>query len=323
MLLAVSIFAGCTSQPPRASLEQLDAYRGYFLKDGAGEAASGAVQVTYLGTTTLLFDDGETQLMVDGFFSRPPLPKVVASEIETDTAAVDAALSRAKIDRLKALFVAHSHYDHALDIVYVARRTNATLYGSESTLNIGRGGGLSEPQMVLYEPGKEVAVGRFKVIVLPSKHSPSIPGVNDDLGEVIDAPLRQPAKATEYKEGGSFDLLIQYDEHSILVKPSANWIEGALDNTRAEVLFLGTGTLANQPDAFQNSYYDQTVARVRPRLVIPIHWDNFFLPLSDRLAPAADTPRGFEFLIGRLAADGIRFTVMQGYQRVILFEKEP
>ena len=33
--------------------------------------ARGDVRVTFLGVSTLLFDDGETRIMTDGFFSRP------------------------------------------------------------------------------------------------------------------------------------------------------------------------------------------------------------------------------------------------------------
>ena len=32
-----------------------------------------SVTATWLGVTTLLFDDGETQILIDGFFSRPSL----------------------------------------------------------------------------------------------------------------------------------------------------------------------------------------------------------------------------------------------------------
>ena len=32
-----------------------------------------SVTATWLGVTTLLFDDGETQILIDGFFSRPTL----------------------------------------------------------------------------------------------------------------------------------------------------------------------------------------------------------------------------------------------------------
>jgi L-ascorbate metabolism protein UlaG (beta-lactamase superfamily) len=306
--------------------KDLERYRPYFLKDADGTPKDGAVKVTFFGTTTLLFDDGETQLMTDGFFTRPSLITVARGKLETDTKIVDAVLKKAKIDRLQALFVAHSHYDHALDAAYVAKTTKAKLHGSASTLNIGRGGGLGDEQMVLFEPGKEQAVGKFKVTVLKGKHSPPIKGINDDLGQTIDKPLKQPATARDYKEGGSFDFLIKHGDRAILVIPSGNYVEGALDKVRADVLFLGTGGVGKQTREFQTNLYDNTVKKVQPRLVIPVHWDNFFTPLSDRLEPPGklidDAPAAFDFLIERLKADKIQFGILQGYNSVMLFGKD-
>jgi L-ascorbate metabolism protein UlaG (beta-lactamase superfamily) len=300
---------GSQTAPPKtpaaAPSGGIDQYRRYYLSQSGNQSKNGAIKVTYLGTTMLLFDDGETQLLIDGFITRPSVQQATTSMIQTDKAVVDAALSRAKVNRPKALFVAHSHFDHALDVAYIVQQTGAKLYGLVSTLNIGRGGGLTDDQMALYEPGKELTFGQFTVTILSSKHSPPMPGINDDLGIVIDQPLKQPAKFSAYTEGGSFDMLIRHGDHSMLVKLAANYVEGALDDVRADVLFLATGTLGNQNPAFQNAFYDQTVAKVGPKLVIPIHWDNFFLSLSEHLEAGNDTSAAFDFLIGRLAADGL------------------
>jgi L-ascorbate metabolism protein UlaG (beta-lactamase superfamily) len=307
--------------PEAGTASAIDRFRRAVLPTSDGPPGDGAVAVTFLGTTSLLFDDGETRLLIDGFVSRPSLEQVLGEAIATDRAAVDAASARLGVDRVEALFVAHSHWDHALDVAYVAEQTGAHLYGSESTLNIGRGGGLAEEQMSRFELGTPLPFGRFTVTVLPSKHSPPLPGVNDDLGKVIAAPLRQPAPVSAYVEGGSFDFLIAHGDHAILVKPSANYIDGALDGLRADVLFLATATLGSQDEAFQNAFYEQSVGAVQPELVIPVHWDNFFLPLSDHLdaLDPADLTASFDFLIDRLAADGREFGVMQGYQTMLLF----
>jgi L-ascorbate metabolism protein UlaG (beta-lactamase superfamily) len=319
-LLVATVGVAPGQQP--ASGTDIDRYRNHLLKEDAAEPKDGTVKVTFLGTTTLLFDDGETQLMIDGFFTRPPLVRVVRGNLETDTKLVDAVLKKVKADRVKALFVAHSHYDHAFDSPYVARKTGAKLYGSASTLNIGRGGDVPDEQMVLFEAGKDYAVGKFTVTVLKGKHSPPIKGINDDLGQVIDKPLKQPATARDYKEGGAFDFLIKHGDHAILINPGANYIEGERDKVRADVAFLSTGSLGVQSKDFQNAYYDQTVGKVRPRLVIPIHWDNFLYPLSDKLEAMGDTAAAFDFLIGRLKEDKIPFKILQGYQSVTLFGKD-
>ncbi|MCV3214073.1 hypothetical protein OGM63_11215 [Plectonema radiosum NIES-515] len=259
---------------------------------------------------------------------------------------VDQALSQyAKVDRLNALFVAHSHFDHALDVAYIAKKTVAQLYGSESTLNIGQGGGVPEDQMTLYDPGKEVKVGKFNVTVLRSQHSRSTP-INDDLGQVINTPLTQPTMLRNYVEGNSFDFLIKHGHHSILVKPSANFIWGALEQVPpVNVLFLAMGTAGSQTAGSQTAgsqpgecpeyrdllkhFYDQTVGKLKPQLelVIPIHWDHFFCPLKpDETLYALDNNDltvGFDFLVEHLTGDGINFGIMQkGFHSVMLSDNK-
>ncbi|MBX9694921.1 MAG: MBL fold metallo-hydrolase [Cyanobacteria bacterium] len=307
----------------KARSSRMDNYSRYYL-NSVEAPGNDKVKITFLGTTSLLIDDGETQLLIDGFISRLSLGKAALSKVRTDVSAVDAALSRTKVDRLKAILVSHSHYDHVFDVAYVAQKTGAKLLGSVSTLNVGRGGGLADQQMALFEPGKKVPFGKFSVTVIPSKHSPALKGINNDIGDVIEAPLKQPARVKAYREGGSFDFLIEHEKHSILVKPSANFIDGSLDNFRADVLFLSVGQLGRQNREFQNNYYDQTVGKVKPHLVIPVHWDNFFQPLSDHLEPLTlgdKVPKAFDFLIGRLSHDGIKFGILQGYASITLPDK--
>ena len=50
--------------------------------------------VTFVGVSTLLLDDGESALLVDGFFSRPGLARVALGRLSPDLPRIDAALAR-------------------------------------------------------------------------------------------------------------------------------------------------------------------------------------------------------------------------------------
>ncbi|KYC36319.1 hypothetical protein WA1_42110 [Scytonema hofmannii PCC 7110] len=333
---AIALSSNDICQP--TSENAINKYSDDFLPQSNDDPKNGSIKVTSFGTTMLLFDEGETQVMVDGYITRPPFLNYdpskpwIEQDVQTKNELVDQALSEyAKVDRLKALFVAHSHFDHALDVAYIAKKTGAQLYGSESTRNIGRGGGVPEDKMTLYDPGKEVEVGKFTVTVLRSQHSPPTPGVNDDLGQVIDAPLTQPTMLSNYVEGKSFDFLIKHrdhSEHSILVKPSANFMWCALDQVSpVNVLFLGMATAGSQCQEFRDAFYEQTVGNLKPQLVIPIHWDNFFCPLKpDETLYALDNndlTAGFDFLKNQLTNHGINFGIMQkGFHSVMLFNDQ-
>ena len=243
--------------------------------------AAGGLRVTFLGVATLLVSDGETAILTDGFFTRPPLWRTVAWRVAPDPGAIEAGLARAGIDRLAAVVVVHSHYDHAMDAPLVAERTGALLVGSESTAQIARGLGFDEARIRVPAPGESFPFGRFRVSLIPSRHFPHGMAMG-----TIDAPLVPPARATDYKEGGSFSVLIEHERGRLLVQGSAGFVPGALRDVRADVVALGIGGLGTRDDAYRDDYWRETVEAVGARRVIPIHYDDFTVPLEEPPVPA-------------------------------------
>jgi hypothetical protein len=67
-------------------------------------------------------------------------------------------------------------------------------------------------------------------------------------------------------------------------------------------------------------YYDNVIRCTRPSLVIPVHWDYFFVPLSNELAALPGANVTLRYIRDRLKNDNIRMGVIQGEQRVKLFD---
>jgi L-ascorbate metabolism protein UlaG (beta-lactamase superfamily) len=243
-----------------------------------------SIKVQFAGVSTLLFDDGETALMIDGFFSRPAALKTLAGTIEPDHAAIQRNLERLNVRKLAAVIPAHSHYDHAMDSPLVALQTGAVLIGSESTLNIGRGLGMKEDRMRKVAPNDVVALGKWKLTFITSGHAPT-PFNRSDKIETIDKPLVPPMRATAWREGQTWAILIEHlNGASMLVNGSAGFIENSLAGRRADVVFLGIGTAGKQPQTYRAQLWKEVVQRVGARQVIPIHWDDFWKPLDKPLA---------------------------------------
>lgn len=240
----------------------------------------GQVQCTFFGTTSLYFTDGITGIFIDAFLTRSALSKLFTSDISPDPELIRETLQRGGVENLDAIFVAHSHFDHAMDSPEVIKQLGGKMYGSESTLNIGRGEGLREDQMQAIKEGDEYVFGNFKVRMFEGEHSPG----NTFPGH-IDSPLCAPAKASAYLDGGCYSFHITHPSGTILVHPSANYVPGKFSGVTADVLYLGIGVLGMQSEDFQEKYWHETVEATRPRVIIPIHWDNFGEPLSKPLEP--------------------------------------
>lgn len=238
------------------------------------------MQITYLGTTMLLLDDGADQILFDCHITRPSLQKCFLGKFRTDRAVADRVIDDFAIDRLKAMFISHTHHDHVMDAPYFLTRCGGDIYGSASARNVALGGGIDEARIHCYEDSVAYAVGAYRIRVLPSVHSVAH-WYNNDLGQTIDEPLVQPAPKKAYKEGGSFDFLVEHSGKKYLIRPSYNYLEGELDGIRADVLFLGIAGLSKDAPERKAKFYAETLDKVQPSLVIPVHWDNFFTPLFD------------------------------------------
>ncbi|NYH55407.1 L-ascorbate metabolism protein UlaG (beta-lactamase superfamily) [Nocardiopsis arvandica] len=239
--------------------------------------------VTFLGVSTLLFDDGESALMTDGFLSRPGLLRVALGKLAPDPARVTGALGRlgfGPLDggrRLDAVVPVHTHFDHALDSAFVAARTGATLVGGESAANVGRGAGLAEDRIVVAGPGEPVSCGAFTLTMVESEHS-----APDRFPGSIGRPLVPPARATAYKCGEAWSLLVEHTSgRTALVQGSAGYTPRALGGRRADVAYLGVGQLGHRGEGHIRAYWRETVETVGARRVVLVHWDDFFRPLDE------------------------------------------
>lgn len=282
-------------------------YSAYFLDPAASDREG--LRVTHLGVSTLLFDDGETAILTDGFFSRPGLAEVLFGRVEPDLVRIERNLARAGIDELAAVIAVHSHYDHAMDSPAVAQRTGALLIGSESTANVGRGWELAEDRIRVADGETTYRFGDFTVTLVPSKHLPH----GMAMGE-IEQPLIPPARATAYKEGGSYSVFVEHGGRTLLVQGSAGFVEGRLQDRNADVVFLGIGGLGKQDDDYRRRYWNEVVRATGARRAIPIHWDDFTRPLDEPLVPMPYLTDDFDatmrFLIGRSRAEGVEVRLM-------------
>ena len=280
-------------------------------------AAGPEVAVRFLGVTSLIIDDGTTTLVVDGFVSRPPLWRTIVGRIAPDPDVVAWALDRVGLVRADAVFTVHSHYDHAMDAPLVAARTGALLVGSSSTANIARGLRLPERQIRVVVPGEPMRFGAFEVVLLESQHFPH----GMAMGEVAE-PLVPPARATAWREGGSYSILVRHELGTLLVQGSAGWKDGALAGRQADVALLGVAGLGTRDASYTDRYLQEVVDAVGAALVIPIHWDDFTRPLREplvampRLLDDVTTP--LDRITAHLTARGKRLAFLPAFERIRL-----
>ncbi len=277
----------------------------------AAESATGLV-VTFLGTTSALISDGETTLMTDGYFSRVAIGKTPESwVIRPDVPAIDAALKSLSPGPVAAVFVVHSHFDHAMDAPVVAERTGALLVGSASTANVGRGLGLPEKQLRVVSPGEQLQFGKFTVHFYRSKHYPlGEPLATAMLGNTIDTPLVPPVRFDAYKEGTTFSILFEHPTGNLLLHGSAGYLPGAV--------LLGTGGLGDLPRAEQEAYYREVVLATGAKQLFPVHWDVMSTPYSAPLVPDTDFQRSMSFLTEMNAAHGVQLAWLPKGEPVLL-----
>ncbi|WP_162846137.1 MBL fold metallo-hydrolase [Seongchinamella sediminis] len=291
----------------------------------------GALTVRFAGTSTLLFDDGDTAFLFDGWFSRPGPLEVLLQKIAPDLDNIHWGLQRMQIDTLAAVIPLHSHYDHAMDTPAVAERTGATVYGSGATANICRGWGLPEKRIALLSDRAMFQLGQFEITPIVSTHF-AYPDarMRESLLENADIPepLIPPASAFDYKLGKAYIFHVAHPQGSFLVVGSAGFVPGQLAGMDVDVLFLGTGGIGSQTADYREQFWAETAGQVRPERVIPVHWDSLTGPLDGPLTGevriarllAGSDEAALAFLRAKESANpDVEFATLPRFDPVVLF----
>ncbi len=249
-------------------------------------ATTQGVTATWLGVTTLLFDDGETQLLIDGFISRPTLAdSLLGRSVSNDAAKINFVMNEFRMRRIAAIVPVHSHFDHAMDVGAIANRSSASILGSESTANIARGAGVPEDQIIVAVEDQAYEFGAFTIKLRSAPHAPlgwrgSVP-----IDGTIDEPVFMPQPIDAFRMGGAWSIIIEHPEGTALVQGSSGFDKYALQDVGADVAFISVALIETLGRDFNELFWQHTVTASGAKRVYPVHFDDFTKPFADVQLP--------------------------------------
>ncbi|KAA8888049.1 MBL fold metallo-hydrolase [Nocardia colli] len=237
-------------------------------------------EVRLPGGKTVLIDPWLTRFHTGTYTAAGADPD---TPITVDTALIDRYVDSGEL-RADHILVTHGHYDHLTDVPYLAKKTGATVLGTETHLNLLAALGAPEEQLSITTGGEQLRFDGYTVRALRSLHSVSgaraevaFAGTRPGLGA---GKLPEPKVIRDLVEGGTLAYEVSGGGVSVLNFGGSNYIESELAGLHPDVLLLpaGGGKITD---------YVARLLRVtgHPRYVIPTHWDDFDYPLAE---PARD-----------------------------------
>jgi L-ascorbate metabolism protein UlaG (beta-lactamase superfamily) len=268
------------------------------------------VQVTFLGVGGAIVRWQGAAILTAPLFSNPTVGEMALSEIHADRQLIDALL-REDVSGVSAILVGHSHYDHLMDVPYVAlhRAMRADVLGNDAMVKLLHpiGAALAtEPRRNRLVSMQREAVYQpegvpIRVKAIPSEHSPQmgprlisrtarllswlipLPEVTLWRGEDESERDVLPTRVGEWPAGTPLAFVIE------LLDPSSGAVafrlyyqdsptrdpygypERAPDGYDLALLTMGGAT------EFR-SFPRDIVRHLDPKYVMGIHWEDFFDP---------------------------------------------
>jgi L-ascorbate metabolism protein UlaG (beta-lactamase superfamily) len=267
-------------------------------------AKNGQVILRWLGTAGWEIGDGSTIILIDPYLSRvngprppgagsagTPMPGDTRKLYGWDDAIVpDEAVINVHIQHANFILVTHTHYDHVLDVPYIAAKTHATVIGTESTENVLRAYSVPEEQLITVRGGEDYEFGSFSLKVIPSIHS-ALDHKHYFSSAKAPEGMKAPLTFEQISpEGGTLAYLIRFHGHQILAFGGMNYIEREMQGLKPDVALVGAA--GSRKEIYD--YCGRLMHALQfPQLVLPTHWDNFFVPYGGSQQPAIEAVQSF------------------------------
>ncbi len=234
------------------------------------------LKIKWLGTTNIIISDEQTTIVFDPFVSRPSLFQVASFQnLQPSKEVFNKWYKKEDLVNTKAIFISHTHYDHILDLPILQKKTGSKVYGSTSLLNAAKGLKIKKELVFDLSKSREIKIGKFKIIPFKGVHPSHFMGLTLASGD-ISRNFKSEASFLSYKMGQNYNFYIIHPKGSILFHPSA--IVSSAHNYDVEVDLLIQGIAKREST---KSLIDKIFTPSKAKLIIPVHQDDFFEPLSE------------------------------------------
>ena len=304
-----------------------------------------SLELTYLGTSGVIVRSGEHALLTGPLLTNPGFPRLFwPAKTLADSGHIDSVLSVHRVDDADAILIGHSHYDHLMDVPYIARRhaTRAVIYGPPTMGHILHGDPALRPNASIpgdsgryrvidtSHVGHHDKVGRwisppgspFRFMALRAEHAPNVFKYHYAEGVLSSDLDALPEKVSGWKLGESFAYVIDVlrPDGSVafrlyymdaISRPPLGFPPAALigDSVRFDAVILTAGNYEQVSD-----YPTALVKALCPRLTVLAHWEDFFRPQTDELKviPFLEPRELIRRVDSVIPADGIWVTPRPG-----------
>lgn len=308
---------------------------------------SNEIEVQYLGCGGLYVRHAGQAVMIDPFFSHQGFMKIGRSillggkirsskkqidfgrKVVTDSLRIsDTQLAQ----EVKAIFAAHGHYDHMMDIPFIYEKwlnKNAEVYANSSSLvtcrNVIDANHLHDAEIIASvrdKVGKSIDFtasdgSMMKVYPLFANHNPHAKNMKFFSGNKMSTPKRfncveDKTNVNDWLEGQTLSFLIDIVKNSqisfriFIQSSSCNFPDGLppetlLQQKSVDVAIMGSASYEFSENTYPCSYLD----KMKPAHVMFIHWEDFFRKYQrkPKTVMRNNIPRLFEEIIPKCRQD--------------------
>ena len=251
------------------------------------------LQIRYHSVGCFYLEANGSGILTDPFFTHISASTVLFGKLESDPRQIEPHLP--PLDRIKAVTIAHGHYDHVLDLPYLSHRLpeETLVLGSQSVACQMKPCCLPQPILPVNDlmatdqtPGQWIYVPDSSIRILPIRthHAPHKFGLhfyNKSYRKDAELP---PTRATDFQEGQPLAFLYDFlnpdgkgiDYRVFFISSSTGPPDGFFPKAILEEKGVDVALVTVDCTSQQLAGKKSVIDFLQPEAVMINHWENFF-----------------------------------------------
>ncbi|WP_327004266.1 MBL fold metallo-hydrolase [Dactylosporangium sp. NBC_01737] len=242
----------------------------------------------WFGTAGWRIDVGGRTLLVDPYLSRFDTGLFTGAFNPATTLTVRADVIAARVGKPETVLVTHTHWDHFADVPHIATTTGARVVGTLTAYHLGLASGVPSGKLCPVKGGEVLDFGDYTVEVVASLHSRNAAYSMAFPGVRVTQPAA-PQTIADLPEGDTLAYQVRIaDGPAVFFMGGSDFVERNLTGLNPDVAMVALPSSTATDD-----YVPRLIEALgRPKVVVPVHWDNFETELRNPPAVAlADATR--------------------------------